>query len=79
MDKQCKLHRIGVVPSISDEMEHHGSWLDCAIADINAHVKTTLTVVDGILGLHGMGAPLFGIPIQSNVIIAGDDRWLWIQ
>lgn len=74
MDKQCKLHRIGMFPPVSDEIETHGSWLDCAIADINSHVKTTLTIVDGILGLHGMGAPLFGIPIHSKLILAGADR-----
>lgn len=74
MDKQHRLHHIGIYPAITDEMEKHGSWLDCAIADINAHVKTTLTVVDGILGLHGMGAPLFGVPVHSKLILAGDDR-----
>jgi uncharacterized protein (DUF362 family) len=74
MDKQCSLHRIGLYPPISDEMEIHGSWLDSSIADINSNVKTTLTVVDGILGLHGPGAPLFGNPINSNLIIAGADR-----
>lgn len=74
MDKQCKLHRIGMFPPISDELEKCGSWLDCAIADINSHVRTTLTIVDGILGLHGMGAPLFGRPIHAGLIFAGMDR-----
>lgn len=74
MDKQCKLHRIGMFPPISDELEKCGSWLDCAIADINSHVRTTLTIVDGILGLHGMGAPLFGRPIHAGLIFAGTDR-----
>lgn len=73
-DKQCRLHRIGLYPPITEEAEKHGSWLDCAIADINSHVKTTLTVVDGILGLHGMGAPLYGVPVHSKLILAGDDR-----
>lgn len=73
-DKQHSLHRIGLYPPLSDEMEKNGSWLDQAICDINSNTNTTLTVVDGIYGLHGKGAPLFGDKINTNLIMASDDR-----
>lgn len=73
-DKQHSLHRIGVYPALKNEIEEMGSFLDCAMVDINSVVRNDLIVIDGIYGLHGKGAPLFGVQINSNILISGNNK-----
>jgi uncharacterized protein (DUF362 family) len=73
-DKQKCLHRIGIFPALSSEMSKKGSFLDYSIADINMISRSELVVIDGLIGLQGLGAPLLGKPVNSNIIIAGFNR-----
>ncbi len=50
----------------------HKEGLSQGIAEINVILRPALTVVDGIIGQEGLG-PVFGEPVQMNLIIAGDD------
>jgi uncharacterized protein (DUF362 family) len=50
----------------------HREGLSQGIADINAILRPKLVVVDGIVGQQGLG-PVFGEPVEMNLIIAGDD------
>ncbi|MDN5300672.1 MAG: hypothetical protein PWQ60_186 [Thermoanaerobacteraceae bacterium] len=73
-DKQKKLHRIGLFSSFPKYLKKNGSFLEHAIADINMAVRSDLIIIDGLIGLQGLGAPLFGRPAYSNVLLAGDNR-----
>ncbi len=42
------------------------------VADLCTIIKPGLAVVDGIIGLEGLG-PIFGTPIERDLIIAGTD------
>jgi uncharacterized protein (DUF362 family) len=42
------------------------------VADLNTVVKPDLCVVDGILAMEGLG-PVFGTPVEMDLIIAGKD------
>lgn len=50
----------------------HKEALNEGIADINLFLRPTLTIVDGIIAQEGLG-PVFGDPVEMNLIIAGDD------
>jgi uncharacterized protein (DUF362 family) len=50
----------------------HKEALNEGIADINLFLRPALTVVDGIIAQEGLG-PVFGEPVEMNLIIAGDD------
>ncbi|RKL63224.1 DUF362 domain-containing protein [Thermoanaerobacteraceae bacterium SP2] len=73
-DKQRCLHHIGIFPALSSEMSKKGSFLDYSIADINMISRSELVIIDGLIGLQGLGAPLLGKPVKSNIIIAGFNR-----
>lgn len=73
-DKQKCLHRIGIFNSLPSHMVTKGSFLDYSIADINMISRSDLVIVDGLVGLQGMGSPLLGEPANTNVIIAGFNR-----
>lgn len=46
--------------------------LDEVIADANLAMRPDLCIVDGILSL-GSGGAIYGVPLQSNLIISGTD------
>ncbi|MBU1183028.1 MAG: DUF362 domain-containing protein [Pseudomonadota bacterium] len=48
----------------------HWAGIDECIYDINATLKPSLAIVDGIVGMEGDG-PIMGDPVRSNVIIMG--------
>ncbi len=48
----------------------HRAGIDECIYDINATLKPSLAIVDGIVGMEGAG-PIMGDPVRSNVIIMG--------
>lgn len=50
----------------------HKDGLNEGIAEINLLLRPNLTVVDGIIAQEGLG-PVFGDPVEMNLIIAGDD------
>jgi uncharacterized protein (DUF362 family) len=50
----------------------HKEGLSQGIAEINVILRPSLTIVDGIIAQEGLG-PVFGQPVQMNLIIAGDD------
>jgi uncharacterized protein (DUF362 family) len=55
----------------------HREGLSQGIADINVLLRPKLVVVDGIICQQGLG-PVFGEPVEMNLIIAGDDPLQWI-
>jgi uncharacterized protein (DUF362 family) len=52
--------------------KYHTQGISKVIVDINSVLKPTLTVVDGFVGMEGMG-PSRGDPVQMDTIIAGID------
>ncbi len=48
----------------------HRAGIDECIYDINATLKPSFAIVDGIVGMEGDG-PIMGDPVRSNVIIMG--------
>jgi uncharacterized protein (DUF362 family) len=50
----------------------HWAGINQTIFDINATVRTHLSIIDGIIGMEGDG-PIMGEPINSNVIVLGRD------
>ncbi len=52
--------------------KYHGMGISKVIVDINAAIKPILTVVDGFVGMEGIG-PIDGDPVQMDLIVAGRD------
>ncbi|MCJ7560000.1 DUF362 domain-containing protein [Candidatus Bathyarchaeota archaeon] len=52
--------------------KYHLKGISKVIVDINTVLKSTLTVIDGFVGMEGSG-PVDGKPVQMNLIIAGTD------
>jgi len=63
-------NQFGCIPYWRKEKFHKN--LDEVIADANLAMKPDLCIVDGILSLGGGGA-IYGVPLQSNIIISGTD------
>jgi len=59
----------GVLPYRSKKIIHF-LGLDHGIVDLNSVVKPNLTVIDGLIGMEGLG-PLIGKAVKLGVIIAG--------
>jgi uncharacterized protein (DUF362 family) len=51
---------------------YHLKGISRVIVDINIVLHSTLTVIDGFVGMEGNG-PIGGTPVQMNLIIAGTD------
>jgi uncharacterized protein (DUF362 family) len=62
----------GLVPDAIKKKFHTTYGVFQAVADLNTVVRPALAVVDGIIGQEGLG-PLFGTPIEMDLIIAGKD------
>ena len=62
----------GVLPDALKKKFHTTYGVFQAVADLNTVVRPALAVVDGIIGQEGLG-PLFGTPIEMDLIIAGKD------
>lgn len=58
--------------SWEDMRKLHRTDLEKSIVDINLIKKPDFVIVDGIVGLEGIG-PHKGSPVDANIIIAGDD------
>ena len=52
--------------------KYHLKGISRVIVDINTVLHSTLTVIDGFVGMEGNG-PIGGTPVQMNLIIAGKD------
>lgn len=61
----------GLLPDKS-KAKYHFKGIDKVIVDINTVLRPALTVIDGFVGLEGLG-PVRGKPIQMDLIIAGKD------
>jgi len=44
-----------------------------AIVDLNTVIPSHLTVIDGLYGMEGKGAPVQGKPVKMDLLIAGTD------
>ncbi len=51
----------------------HRDDLDQHMVDISKVRRPDLTVVDGLIGMEGMGAGEAGLPVPMGVVIAGED------
>lgn len=52
--------------------KYHLKGISKVIVDINRVLKPAFTVIDGFVGMEGEG-PIYGAPVQMDVIIAGTD------
>jgi uncharacterized protein (DUF362 family) len=55
-----------------DKANFHKIDLDRAIVALNKLVRPDLTIVDGTVGMEGMG-PAAGTPVNCNLLVAGKD------
>ena len=57
------------------EQKHiiHLSGLDQGIVDLNKVVRSDLIIIDGIVGMDGIGGPTQGNTVEIGVIVAGDN------
>lgn len=69
----CLKNQFGCNPGLDKQKFH--SCIDEAIVAHNFAVGVPdFCIVDGIIGVGGIWGPSFGIPIQSEVVIAGKDE-----
>lgn len=66
----CLKNQFGCLPYKNKVVYHKN--LNDIIADVNLIMKPDLCIVDGILSMSG-GVAIYGIPIQSNLLITGKD------
>jgi len=52
--------------------KYHAMGISKVVVDINTVLKPVLTVIDGFVGMEGIG-PINGKPVQMDLIIAGND------
>jgi uncharacterized protein (DUF362 family) len=52
--------------------KYHLKGISKVIADINSVIRPKLTVIDGFVGMEGLG-PSDGKPVQMDLIVAGQD------
>jgi uncharacterized protein (DUF362 family) len=52
--------------------KYHLKGISKVVVDINTVLKPALTVIDGFVGMEGLG-PMYGTPVKMNLIIAGTD------
>jgi uncharacterized protein (DUF362 family) len=57
----------------ADKKRFHKIGLDRTIAALAQVVQPQLTVVDGIVGLEGLGPWRFGTPVEMGLLVAGQD------
>lgn len=62
----------GVVSPASKRAMHRGD-LERSLAQLCNTLKPKLTVIDGLIGMEGLGPAVFGKPKTPNLIIAGED------
>ena len=67
----CLKNQHGCLPVLRKDRFH--PHIDDVIVDENLAMKPDLCIVDGIIGMGGTQGPAFGVPIYSNVIVAGKD------
>ena len=69
----CLKNQFGCNPALDKQKFH--SCIDEAIVALNWAVGVPdFCIVDGIIGQGGIWGPSFGIPIQSELVIAGKDE-----
>lgn len=61
----------GLLPS-KFKAKYHAMGINKVIVDVNAGVKPVLTVVDGFVGMEGLG-PIDGDPVRMDLVVAGRD------
>ena len=66
----CLKNQFGCLPYINKVIYHKN--INNVITDVNLIMKPDLCIVDGILSMAG-GVAIYGIPIQSNLLIIGKD------
>jgi uncharacterized protein (DUF362 family)/NAD-dependent dihydropyrimidine dehydrogenase PreA subunit len=73
----CVKNLYGLIPGISKAFYHKllpsSKKLSKFLLEIHDKVKPQLNILDGILGLEGMGPGPTGSPIESKVLIMGDN------
>ena len=52
--------------------KYHLKGISKVVVDINTVLKPALTVIDGFVGMEGLG-PMYGTPVKMDLIIAGTD------
>jgi uncharacterized protein (DUF362 family) len=52
--------------------KYHARGISKVIVDINSVLKPVLTVIDGFVGMEGLG-PVGGTPVKMDLIVAGKD------
>ena len=67
----CLKNQFGCMPIPTKQVFH--PYLDDVIVDVNLAMPPDFCIVDGMIGMGGVQAPAFGVPIQSRVLVAGRD------
>ena len=64
-------NQFGCLPIVQKSIYHEN--LDAVIADVNLAMPPQFSIVDGIIGVGGPKGPSFGVPLKTNLIVAGAD------
>jgi uncharacterized protein (DUF362 family) len=68
----CSLkNQFGCIP-VTRKIKFH-PYLDDVIVDANLAMKPDFCIVDGILGMGGVKGPEMGVPLNSKIVVTGDD------
>ncbi len=67
----CLKNQFGCLRTINKARYH--KHIDDVIADLNKVFKPDFCIVDGIISMVGCRGPAFGIPVRSELIVAGKD------
>jgi len=67
----CLKNQFGCLRTINKARYH--KYIDDVIADLNMVFKPDFCIVDGIISMVGCKGPAFGIPVRSELIVAGKD------
>lgn len=67
----CLKNQFGCLRTIHKARYHN--YIDDVIADLNRVFKPDFCIVDGIISMVGCKGPAFGIPMRSELIVAGKD------
>ena len=67
----CLKNQFGCLTTVNKARYHR--WIHDVIVDVNKTFKPDFCIVDGIISMVGCKGPAFGMPVKSELLLAGKD------